>query len=116
MFVLVSGSVLIAVFGVPPFSWEDNGYRAVKTSMELSEMLAELDVTHHIGIASGMVYVGSVGSLSRREHAVVGDTVNSAARLSGKAPSNTVWVDENTHTQAERKIRMERCGSIKVGG
>jgi len=110
------GTVLIAVFGVPPFSWEDNGYRAVKTAMELSQTLHALDVTHAIGIASGMVYVGSVGSLSRREHAVVGDTVNSAARLSCKAPVGTVWVDENTYKQAERKITMAQCGSIKVKG
>mmetsp|Transcript_7749 Transcript_7749/g.15109 ORF Transcript_7749/g.15109 Transcript_7749/m.15109 type:complete len:1972 (-) Transcript_7749:157-6072(-) len=110
------GTVLIAVFGVPPFSWEDNGYRAVKTAIELNETLLGLNVTHSIGIASGMVYVGSVGSLSRREHAVVGDTVNSAARLSCKAPANTVWVDEATHRQAERKISMEACGQIKVKG
>eukprot|EP00466_Bigelowiella_natans_P010100 jgi/Bigna1/82311/fgenesh1_pg.91_\ len=110
------GTVLIVVFGVPPFSWEDNGYRAVKTAMELSQTLHTLDVDHAIGIASGMVYVGSVGSLSRREHAVVGDTVNSAARLSCKAPNGTVWIDEATSQQANRKIILKPCGSIKVKG
>ena len=35
------GTVLIVVFGVPPYSWEDNAYRAVKTAMELREALMQ---------------------------------------------------------------------------
>lgn len=110
------GTVLIVVFGVPPFSWEDNGYRSVKTAMELRDSLVHMGITHAVGVASGMVYVGSVGSISRREHSVVGDTVNTAARLSCKAPANSIWIDENTQAEAQRKINMQACGTIKVKG
>eukprot|EP00456_Euglypha_rotunda_P043382 TRINITY_DN3397_c0_g1_i4.p1 TRINITY_DN3397_c0_g1~~TRINITY_DN3397_c0_g1_i4.p1 ORF type:complete len:119 (-),score=18.41 TRINITY_DN3397_c0_g1_i4:20-376(-) len=78
------GTVLIVVFGVPPYAHEDDPFRAVKTALELREALVDENVAHGIGIASGDVYVGSVGSAFRQEHAVVGDTVNLSARLSGK--------------------------------
>jgi class 3 adenylate cyclase len=53
--------------------------------MELAEALERLQCAFGIGLATGSVFVGPVGSKQRKEHAVVGDTVNSAARLSGKA-------------------------------
>jgi class 3 adenylate cyclase len=69
------GTVMIAIFGVPPFAHEDDGYRAVKTALEIRAALLEIGIAHCIGVATGDVYVGSVGSPMRQEHAVVGDTV-----------------------------------------
>ncbi|GAB5373417.1 hypothetical protein AAMO2058_001749800, partial [Amorphochlora amoebiformis] len=110
------GTVLIVVFGVPPFTWENNPYRAVKTAMEIRDALEAIQVDHGIGIASGDVYVGSVGSEFRHEHAVVGDTVNTAARLSNKASLNDIWLDEKTFDKAKSRVQFEHVQHLKVKG
>jgi len=110
------GTVLIVVFGVPPFTWENNAVRAVKTAMEVKDMLNGIHIQHGIGIATGDVYVGSVGSHVRHEHAVVGDTVNTAARLSNKVPANSIWVEENTHALAKTTIQFRWVKELKVKG
>mmetsp|Transcript_28206 Transcript_28206/g.55486 ORF Transcript_28206/g.55486 Transcript_28206/m.55486 type:complete len:1544 (+) Transcript_28206:59-4690(+) len=111
------GTVLIVVFGVPPYAHEDDVYRAVKCSLEIREALESVDppCEHSIGVATGEVYVGSVGSAHRKEHAVVGDTVNKAARLSGKT-GRGILCDEATYSIAGTFIRMEAQGEIAVKG
>jgi class 3 adenylate cyclase len=79
------GTTLIIVFGVPPFSHENDEYRSVKTAMELRNAFATRNVQASIGVATGNVFVGTVGSPYRKEHAVVGDTVNLSARLAARA-------------------------------
>jgi len=114
------GTVLIAVFGVPPFSRKDDGYRAVKTALQLGATLDRHGVSYSIGIATGDVFVGSVGSSDRQEHAVVGDSVNTSARLSGKAKPGVVLCDENTHDIASKDSRgtisFTPQGEIRVKG
>ena len=56
------GTVLIAVFGVPPFSHDDDAERGVKTALEIVDNLQE---KCHIGITTGPVFTGSVGSSER---------------------------------------------------
>eukprot|EP00457_Paulinella_chromatophora_P000243 gb/GEZN01000243.1/.p1 GENE.gb/GEZN01000243.1/~~gb/GEZN01000243.1/.p1 ORF type:complete len:1712 (+),score=350.38 gb/GEZN01000243.1/:228-5363(+) len=116
------GTVLIVVFGVPPYAHEDDPYRALKTALEIRELLEDAGVTHSIGIATGEVYVGSVGSPQRKEHAVVGDTVNLSARLAGKAMkeeekfgSNLV-VDSGTYEAIKSDINLKAVGEIMVKG
>lgn len=110
------GCVLIVVFGVPPFAHEKDCYRAVKCALELRQALAEAKVSHSIGIATGLVYSGAVGFARRREHAVVGDTVNLAARLCGKAKPWEILTDQTTADTVDSLIRMETRGEIQVKG
>eukprot|EP00808_Paulinella_micropora_P026542 g82296.t1 len=113
------GTVLIVVFGVPPYAHEDDAYRALKTALEIRELLEEAGVKHAIGLATGEVYVGSVGSSERREHAVVGDTVNLSARLAGKAKKleeNNVLVDSATYEAVRNQVSLKAAGEINVKG
>jgi class 3 adenylate cyclase len=104
------GTVLIVVFGVFPFAHEDNEYRAVKTSIGIGKALSAAKVSHGIGVATGDVFAGFVGSPMRKEHAVVGDTVNTAARLSGQAGENQILVDAKVkHPRAFLLARRLRC-------
>eukprot|EP01124_Arcella_intermedia_P036552 TRINITY_DN9600_c0_g2_i1.p1 TRINITY_DN9600_c0_g2~~TRINITY_DN9600_c0_g2_i1.p1 ORF type:complete len:1556 (-),score=433.92 TRINITY_DN9600_c0_g2_i1:56-4492(-) len=90
------GSVLIACFGVPPFAHEDNQYRAVKTGLKIHKELLQLNVKNSIGITTGKVFCGTVGTANRREYAVVGDVVNLSARLMAAAKGR-VWCDQETY-------------------
>lgn len=110
------GCVLIVVFGVPPYAHEKDCYRTVKCALELRQALAEAKVSHSIGIATGLVYSGTVGFSRRREHAVVGDTVNLAARLCGKARHWEILTDQTTAETVDNLIRMEARGEIQVKG
>lgn len=76
------GSTLIVVFGLPPLSHQDDPIRAVLTGFSLLRELAVINCRCSVGIATGTVYAGVIGtSGSRREYSVLGDSVNLSARL-----------------------------------
>lgn len=93
------GAVLIAVYGVPPFAHEDDELRGVKAALEIHNVLLQRGMHNSVGVTTGDVFCGSVGSSHRQEYAVVGDTVNLAARLmvaASKANGGGVLCDEQT--------------------
>lgn len=111
------GTVLIACFGVPPFCHEDDCFRAVKSALEISKVLSTMKVSHSIGIGTGNVYIGSVGSTYRREHAVVGDAVNCSARLAGKASVyGNLLCDEATKVGCGSRCSFIFKGEIELKG
>lgn len=76
------GSTLIVVFGLPPLSHQDDPIRAILSGFALLRELAVINCKCSIGIATGTVYAGVIGtSGSRREYSVLGDSVNLSARL-----------------------------------
>jgi adenylate cyclase len=76
------GDGLLAVFGAPE-RLDDHAHRGVAAARHVATALAEhfVDVRFGIGVNSGPVVVGSVGGGGRLEFAVIGDTVNVAARV-----------------------------------
>ncbi|MEK0084022.1 CHASE2 domain-containing protein [Benzoatithermus flavus] len=94
----LTGDGVLAVFGVPisrsdPMAIARDARNAVRCALAMSEALPELNAAFRarglpeaairIGIHTGPVVAGSLGSAGRRKYAVVGDTVNIAARLEG---------------------------------
>ena len=92
------GCVLIACWGVPTASHPDNARRAVCAAAMISRQLLRLGMKTSIGITTGNVFCGSVGSYVRREYAVIGDVVNLAARLMGKSDGR-LFIDEATYSR-----------------
>lgn len=84
------GCVLIACFGLPGQSGEDDPVRAVTAAEQMRTSLTELQVTCSIGITTGTVFAGSVGNADRFEYAMVGDLVNLSARLAGVAKGDII--------------------------
>ncbi len=96
------GVVAVIGFGLPPFGHEDDPARGVYAAFEITNAIVKIEsklntgVTSKMGVTSGDVFCGTVGSASRREFAMIGDTVNLAARLMMKADTNGILCDNYT--------------------
>jgi class 3 adenylate cyclase len=97
------GDGLLIYFGYP-VAHEDDAARAVRASLAMVEAVRELGVklqndlgvpiAVRIGVHSGPVVAGEIGSGARRENLAVGRTPNVAARIQGLAEPNTVWLSQ----------------------
>ena len=84
------GDALMAVFGVPAH-YEDHAHRALGAAREMGERLlahnelqrlrGEPELAIGIGINTGPMIAGNIGSDDRREYTAIGDTVNTASRI-----------------------------------
>ncbi|KAH8072345.1 cGMP-dependent protein kinase [Aureococcus anophagefferens] len=104
------GVVAIAFFGVRGSSFEDNEYRAVRFTLAVVRALKRLDVDAYCGITVGKGFCGLVGAPNRCEYAVMGPTVNLAARLmaaASKKQSEPIFVDERV-SRAARQSQSTR--------
>lgn len=75
------GSTLVAVFGLPPLTHENDSLRGILAAHRICDSLHQLNLRPSIGITTGSAFCGVVGSRTRREYSVLGDTVNLSARI-----------------------------------
>jgi adenylate cyclase len=119
------GDSMMAVYGVP-FPKQDDAYRAVRTAMDIREGLVKLNsirerrgqktVVIGIGIDTGEVISGNMGSPQKMDYTVIGDHVNLAARLESNAPGGRIFVSETTYNDTKEKIEYRQLDSIMVKG
>ena len=69
-----------------------------------------------IGVNSGEVVVGNIGSETRAKYGVVGSPVNLTHRIQTVAKAGEVVISESAHRYAEEKIAVERLTGIKLKG
>jgi len=114
------GDGLMAVFG-PPRVRPDDAARALRAAVALHKAVAivapRLDhpLTISIGLATGDVVAGHVGSARRVDYTVIGDPVNLAMGLQHVAPAGTIVCDERTYEDAGRIFPATRI-LVKVKG
>ncbi len=106
------GSVLVVAFGAP-LRHENHEERAVRCCLEL---LALPGGPFRAGVTTGTVWCGEVGTDLRREYAIVGDSVNLAARLMGVAAPAQLLVDEPTWGGADGTAVGRRLAPVSVKG
>jgi class 3 adenylate cyclase/tetratricopeptide (TPR) repeat protein len=106
------GDAVMAVWGAP-VAREDDAERAVRAALELVDEVPALNVQARAGVLTGeaVVRVGTEG-----EGMVVGDAVNTAARLQSAAEPGTVIVGEGTLRAASRAIAFEPVGELTLKG
>jgi class 3 adenylate cyclase/tetratricopeptide (TPR) repeat protein len=91
------GTSLVAAFGVPPFTHEDDAARAVEAAIAIGADLRDLGLTTGIGVATGPAFCGPVGNPRRRDFVVLGQHVNLASRLMQAADDDGVLADARTY-------------------
>lgn len=105
------GSKYIILFGAP-ISHEEDEERAIRCALAL----ATLPVSVSIGINTGFVFAGQVGSAVRQEYTVMGDPVNLAARLMQAAPPDTIYVSEATRSRVNAEFEWQTLPPLSMKG
>ncbi|MBD5657171.1 MAG: adenylate/guanylate cyclase domain-containing protein, partial [Candidatus Eremiobacteraeota bacterium] len=114
------GDGLLAVFG-PPRVRDDDPVRAVEAAIALQRAVERLGPTLgiqlrvSIGLATGFVVAGHIGSMQRMDYTVIGDAVNHASRLQSAAPPGAIYCDDETYASVKSLVRAERV-QAKIKG
>lgn len=110
------GCVIIAAFGLPGTHHEDNCTRAVETARAILKSMEMIKISCRIGIAMGSVYCGLVGSSSRCEYAMMGSSVNLAARLMTHCSPGSILVNDTVYNEALDDFEFQTLEPIVAKG
>lgn len=120
------GDAIMVLFGAPLSSPQDadNAVAAANDMMRTMAILNQRPQSEHppldigIGIATGQVIAGNIGSVKRMDYTVIGDSVNLAARLetATKYYGAHVILDEVTVQMLERETLMRELDIVQVKG
>ena len=119
------GDGLMVFFGDPE-PQEDHAERCVRTAMEMQQKTRQLrevwekgegfPLRIRIGISTGEMVVGNMGSRKRLSYTVLGTAVNLAQRLESKAPEGGVFISERTHDLVKDRIPTRYVGELELKG
>jgi adenylate cyclase len=119
------GDAVMAVFGAP-HAHEDDPERALHAALLMHERVAALSgrweprigrpLALHIGVNTGPVVAGTIGSAAGGAYAVTGDTVNTASRLQSAASPGQTLVSPSTRQLASHAFRLVPAGEITMKG
>ncbi|MEZ2238780.1 adenylate/guanylate cyclase domain-containing protein [Microcoleus sp.] len=122
----LNGSDMLIYFGVPD-AHRDDACRAASAALAIREIITTLHppiiggqavkVSCQIGLCQGPVFAAEVGEpRGRREFNVLGDTVNTAARLMTKAGENEILISERVFEAIGLEFNCEALGSVALKG
>jgi class 3 adenylate cyclase/tetratricopeptide (TPR) repeat protein len=108
---------LIVLFGAP-VAGERDELAALRFALDLDAGLEEsgLDLRHRIGVSTGYVFAGEIGSSFRREYTVIGDSVNLSARLMAAADVGQIYVSAPTAERAHDQFALRRLRPLTLKG
>lgn len=121
------GDAVMAFWGAPHFD-EEHPTLVCRAALECAARMQELRVEWarrglpelkvRIGVNSGRVLVGNIGSEDRLNYSVIGDPVNLAARLEGinREFGTTVIISQHTYEAAKYDVVARRLDAVKVKG
>jgi class 3 adenylate cyclase/tetratricopeptide (TPR) repeat protein len=121
------GDLVIALFGYPA-AHEDDPERAIQAGFEMFDLLDSINravtlrlklkttLGLHIGISCGTVVVGEVGTPEKREHTVMGDTVNLASRLKDAAKRGEILVSEPVYRASRYRFVYAKEEPVSAKG
>lgn len=119
------GDAILAFFGAP-LAHEDDPQRAILAGLEILHGIDEyrekisrergMDFAVRVGLNTGLVVVGNIGSDLKFEYTAMGDAINLASRMQTAAELNTILISENTHRLVAPLFEFEDKGEIEVKG
>lgn len=114
------GQTLLMCFGLPPWTHDNEPAVALEASLIMSERLEEKGIhKFHIAVASGDILFATLGNSDRGEAALLGDVVNTSARLLGVHNENgNVVCDESTYKMSmhSKRLSLNLLGAFKLKG
>jgi len=121
------GDAIMAIFGAPVLH-DDDPYQAVSTGLQMLGALENFNKKQivmgkppfriGIGLNTGEVVVGNIGSTQKLEYTCIGDTVNLASRLEGltKIYGVPIIISEYTYQYIDNDIKVRDIDSVRVKG
>jgi class 3 adenylate cyclase len=120
----IIGDGLLVFFG-DPLPMEDHVERAVLMAIDMQKKVADLRDHWHqyghelgagIGINTGFMTVGNIGSDMHRDYTVIGNQVNVASRLESMAKPGQILISQRSYSQVRHLVKVEEIGEVKVKG
>jgi class 3 adenylate cyclase/tetratricopeptide (TPR) repeat protein len=121
----LQGDAILAFFGAP-IAHEDDPVRAVHAGLEMLEAIQDyaegvrrttgVPIAVRVGINTGLVVVGEVGSDLRVEYTALGDAINVAARMEQTAEPGTVRITQDTADLLGGEFTTTLIGPVEVKG
>jgi len=121
------GDAIMAAFGIP-VAHDDDEDRAVRATIamitelweynKIREARGEMAIDHGVGLNTGMIVSGNIGSPKRMDYTMIGDGVNLAARLESacKQYSARILISEFTRAKLKGTYRMRDIDLVVVKG
>ena len=119
------GDGIMAVYGAP-IPKPDDALRAIKTAMEMQRALTALNrgwekrgqppLRMGVGVNTGPVTAGNIGSARRMDYTVIGNAVNLASRLCSNATGGQILISESSYIQLSGSIPAQRLEPLRVKG
>lgn len=119
-----AGDALLVLFGAP-VAHEDDAQRALLAALEMHAALPGLlasigdrasHLTIHVGVNTGRVVAGRVGSEHSADYSVLGDSVILAQRLESVCPSGQTYVGATTYQLCAEEFDFEPVGELQLKG
>ncbi|MBI5822932.1 MAG: AAA family ATPase [Chloroflexi bacterium] len=119
------GVSVLAAFGLPPFSHEDDPLRGILAAQDIITAVRELGLVCYVGVATGRMFCGVIGNEKRREYTINGDAVNLASRLMQAVSADMstptgeriqIICDTSTYEGAKSRVDFITLEPISVRG
>jgi len=121
------GDGILAIYAAP-LDDPDHAWHAVQTALGMQEALVELNRTWAargaptlamgVAINTGDVFAGNMGSPKRKKYSVLGDTVNTVARMEGmnRELGTEILISSSTLAAVKGRVSVAERGAVKVKG
>ena len=120
------GDCIMAAWGVPLQTEREDAIQAVSCALEIQDLVRSKQrkffqgqasaLRVGVGMHSGPIVAGNLGSSRRMNYTVIGDTVNVAARLEGVAKANEIIITEQTRDFVKDHFKLEKREPVQVKG
>lgn len=119
------GDAIMAEFGVP-FGHRDDPFRATAAALEMRKIIREAkkrwlpseikSFEVGIGINTGKVIAGNIGSEKHMQYTVIGEAVNIASRIGAAAKANQILITHDTWTRVGPSVKTNKLLPLEVKG